>query len=100
LESTSILRSVSFKYESKFLGFDYVKFVSSCVCYQDCEHNSFELSLLDPLHPVVALAGEVPGLIPTAVTDNPIEPRVFIVSRSAEATEVVRAVCLVFCWCK
>ena len=56
---------------------------------QDSEHNSFELSLKDPLNPIVSLAGEVDGLLPTAVTDNPIEPRVFVVSRTAEATEVV-----------
>lgn len=35
------------------------------------------------------LSGEVQGLKPPAVTDKPMEPRLFVVSRSAEATEVL-----------
>lgn len=44
---------------------------------------------MDPLNPLVSLAGEVEGLKPTATVDKPIEPRLFVVSRSAEAKEIV-----------
>ena len=43
----------------------------------------------DPLCPKVSLAGEVDGLKPEAVTDAPKEPRVFLVSRTADAQEVL-----------
>ena len=36
------------------------------------------------------LSGEVEGLKPPAVADKPMEPRLFIVNRSAEATELVK----------
>jgi hypothetical protein len=56
---------------------------------QDSEYNSFEIDMLNPLDPEVSLAGEVDGLKPSAVTDKPIEPRLFIVSRNAEAVELL-----------
>lgn len=37
----------------------------------------------------VQLAGEVPGLKPPAVARSPKPPRLFVVSRNGEATEVV-----------
>lgn len=48
-----------------------------------------DLSSPDCLDPAVTLSGEVEGLKPPAVADKPMEPRVFIVSRTAEATELV-----------
>ncbi len=57
---------------------------------QDYEHNCFTVSLLsNPLEPTILLSGEVEGLKPPAVSDNPMEPRVFIMNRQGEATEVV-----------
>jgi hypothetical protein len=43
----------------------------------------------DPLNPTVVLSGEVEGLKPPAVADKPMEPRLFVMNRAAEATEVV-----------
>lgn len=59
---------------------------------QDYEFNSFDIALAgpDPLSPGVTLSGEVEGLKPPAVADKPMDPRLFVVNRSAEATEVVR----------
>lgn len=65
-----------------------------CVSFfQDYEFNSFDISLAseDPLNPGVVLSGEVEGLKPPAVADKPMEPRLFVVNRAAEATEVVSA---------
>jgi hypothetical protein len=47
----------------------------------------------------IQLAGEVPGLKPPAVARKPKAPRLFIVNRSGEATEVVSSffVCLLVC---
>jgi hypothetical protein len=42
------------------------------------------------MNPLVSLAGEVDGLKPIAVAATNIEPRLFVVSRSAEAVEVCR----------
>jgi hypothetical protein len=56
---------------------------------EDHEHNVFDIDLKDPLAAKVSLSGEVDGLKPTAVSENPIEPRLFVVSRSAEAVEVL-----------
>ena len=41
------------------------------------------------MEPTVNLSGEVAGLKPPAVTDSPMDPRVFIVNRAGDATEVV-----------
>ncbi len=50
----------------------------------------FEIDLLNsPLEPRVTLAGEVSGLKPIAVAVASAEPRLFVVSRSAEAIELV-----------
>jgi hypothetical protein len=46
----------------------------------------------DPLNPTVVLSGEVEGLKPPAVADKPMEPRLFVMNRAAEATEVVSGV--------
>jgi len=59
---------------------------------QDYEYNCFDIDLKDPLNPRVALSGEVDGLKPTAVTDTPMEPRLFVVSRNAEVKEIVSPV--------
>ena len=58
---------------------------------QDYEHNSFDIDFKSaaPLAPRVTLSGEVAGLKPPAVSDAPKEPRLFVVARSAEATEVL-----------
>jgi hypothetical protein len=56
---------------------------------EDHEHNVFDLSLTNPLCPKMQLSGEVEGLKPTAVSVSPLEPRLFIVNRSADATEVL-----------
>jgi hypothetical protein len=56
---------------------------------EDYEHNLFDIGLRDPLNPVVVLSGEVTGLKPVAVSDDPIEPRLFVISRNAEAVEVL-----------
>ena len=56
---------------------------------EDHEHNVFDMNLKDPLCPKVLLSGEVEGLKPTAVSVNPMEPRLFIISRSANAVEVL-----------
>lgn len=74
--------------EDASFTFDIVKF--KCLI-QDYEFNSFEvdLSSAESLHPSVTLSGEVQGLKPPAVADKPMEPRVFVVSRAAEATELV-----------
>ena len=56
---------------------------------EDHEHNVFDVSLKDPLSPRVTLSGEVEGLKPTAVSVSPMEPRLFIMSRSADAVEVL-----------
>jgi hypothetical protein len=42
-----------------------------------------------PLNVIVQLAGEVPGLKPPAVARSPKPPRVFILTRSGDATEVL-----------
>lgn len=41
------------------------------------------------MEPKVELSGEVEGLKPPAVADSPMQPRLFVVNRSAEAVEVV-----------
>ena len=57
---------------------------------QDHENNVFDIDLInEPTKPYVTLAGEVEGLKPVAVAMNSIEPRLFTISRSAEALEVV-----------
>jgi hypothetical protein len=43
-----------------------------------------------PLDVIVQLAGEVPGLKPPAVARSPKPPRIFILNRSGDATEVVK----------
>lgn len=48
-----------------------------------------DLSSPDALNPSVTLSGEVEGLKPPAVADKPMDPRLFVVNRSAEATELV-----------
>jgi hypothetical protein len=48
--------------------------------------SSFGSSALDPK---VVLSGEVAGLKPPAVADRPMEPRLFVVNRAAEATELL-----------
>jgi hypothetical protein len=51
-----------------------------------------------PLDVIVQLAGEVPGLKPPAVARSPKPPRIFILNRSGDATEVVRnEVWFIFC---
>lgn len=42
-----------------------------------------------PLSPIVKLAGEVEGLKPTAVSDTPIDPKVFFINRNGTAIESV-----------
>ena len=56
---------------------------------EDHEHNIFDISLKEPLSPIITLSGEVEGLKPTAVSESPMEPRLFIMSRSADAVEVL-----------
>lgn len=48
-----------------------------------------DLSSPDVLNPAVTLSGEVEGLKPPAVADKPMDPRLFVVNRGAEATELV-----------
>ena len=61
-------------------------------CIQDFENNSFTLDMKEfPVTPVIDLAGEVPGLAPTAVSEDPIEPRVFVINRRADVLEAVSA---------
>jgi hypothetical protein len=61
---------------------------SSC-CIEDFEYNRFDFVLTDPLHPFVDLAGEVAGLKPLAITDKPLDPRLFIISRDGFTREIV-----------
>lgn len=58
---------------------------------EDYEFNRFSIDLHDPLAPAVELSGEVEGLLPSAVTESPLDPRMFVVSRNAAATEVLSA---------
>lgn len=51
--------------------------------------NIFFSDLNKPLEPTLSLAGEVEGLTPTAVNDKPADPRLFVISRSADAMEVL-----------
>ena len=56
----------------------------------DFEHNDFKIDLYEgPTAPTLTLAGEVDGLAPTAVTESPIEPRLFVLGRRGVAREVV-----------
>jgi len=58
----------------------------------DHQYNSFDIDLspgASPLDPKVVLSGEVSGLKPPAVADRPMEPRLFVVNRAAEATELL-----------
>lgn len=55
----------------------------------DHEYNSFEINLRDPLNPKRSLAGEVQGLKATAISDGPIEPRAFVLSRNGDTTEII-----------
>lgn len=75
--------------------------IGSMRCHiQDYEHNHFRLDLggPTPLQPKLDLAGEVEGLKPTAVTDAPSEPKIFIAHRDGSATEVVCCqVAIIFC---
>lgn len=65
---------------------------------QDHENNVFEIDLLrSPLEPRIILAGEVGGLKPTAVAVASAEPRLFVISRSAEAVELVTIAIFVLC---
>lgn len=57
---------------------------------QDHENNIFDIDLFNPLQPLISLAGEVDGLKPRAITESFMEPRTFIVDRTADAIEVVR----------
>ena len=50
------------------------------VSIADDEYNRFQISLGDVLNPV-DLAGEVSGLKPVAITERPLDPRLFIVNR-------------------
>ena len=63
-------------------------YTQSC-SIQDYEFNRFDIDLGNPMNPIVDLAGEVEGLKPEAVTDKPLQPRVFIISRTADAIEIV-----------
>lgn len=54
------------------------------------EQRNDSLSPNDPLSPTLKLAGEVEGLRPQAVTDKPIEPKLFVVHRNGDAVEIVR----------
>ena len=56
---------------------------------KDYENNSFDIDMKNPLQPTVSLAGEVSGLKPTAVSDSPIDPRLFVIKRNASVTELV-----------
>ena len=56
---------------------------------EDYECNCFSIDLRDPLKSTVALAGEVEGLKPTAVADVPVDPKLFVISRSLDAVEYV-----------
>jgi hypothetical protein len=56
---------------------------------QDHENNIFEFDFFHPLQPRLALAGEVEGLKPKAITESFTEPRTYIVDRTANAIEVV-----------
>jgi hypothetical protein len=70
--------------------FDITKFTCRILDY---EFNSFDIDLsgnTPALEPKVTLSGEVAGLKPPAVADKPMDPRLFVVNRSAEAVEVVR----------
>eukprot|EP01038_Epipyxis_sp_PR26KG_P010744 gene10744-14429_t len=72
--------------ETKF-SFNFIKATCSILDY---EYNRFEIDLINnPLAPKVLLSGEVEGLKPPAVSDSPMEPRLFIVNRAGEATEVL-----------
>lgn len=66
---------------------DYIK----CTCkILDHQYNSFDINLSEnALDPKVVLSGEVDGLKPPAVADKPMDPRMFIVSRSADAIELL-----------
>ena len=68
----------------------------------DHQYNSFDIDLSSSpssspsssssssaLDPKVVLSGEVAGLKPPAVADRPMEPRLFVVNRAAEATELL-----------
>ena len=64
--------------------------VCQCVI-EDHENNVFDIDLEEnPTAPLVSLAGEVDGCKPHAVAATNIEPRLFVVRRSADATEICR----------
>lgn len=64
--------------------------VSQCVI-EDHENNIFDIDLMeDPTKPLVSLAGEVEGCKPAAVAATNIEPRLFVIGRSADAVEICR----------
>ena len=56
---------------------------------EDHDYNIFNLSLKDLLNPSMLLSGEVDGLKPTSVSVSSLEPRLFVLNRSGEATEVL-----------
>lgn len=59
---------------------------------EDHENNVFELDFQSPLEPKVALAGEVEGLKPHAITEKTLEAKVYVINRNGNAIQVVGVV--------
>mmetsp|Transcript_28071 Transcript_28071/g.47448 ORF Transcript_28071/g.47448 Transcript_28071/m.47448 type:complete len:1685 (+) Transcript_28071:109-5163(+) len=57
---------------------------------KDHENNIFDIELARPTEPFLQLAGEIEGMKPKAISESTTEPRLFIVNRDGNATEVVR----------
>jgi hypothetical protein len=57
---------------------------------KDHENNIFDIELARPMDPFLQLAGEIEGMKPKAISESTTEPRLFIVNRDGNATEVVR----------
>eukprot|EP01041_Mallomonas_annulata_P000531 gene531-1009_t len=64
--------------------------VESVYTFSDNEHNSFKFDLSKPTEVLLDLAGEVEGVKAKAVSQNPIEPKLYVVGRNLNAVEVVR----------
>lgn len=72
-------------------GTTYIFNVQFMTCMiKDHENNVFDLDLSRPMEPHLHLAGEIEGMKPKAISESTTEPRMFVVNRDGNATEVVR----------
>ena len=66
---------------------------NACSCYiEDTERNTFNIDIsVSPVDIQLELAGEMEGMIPKAISNNPIDPRVFIMNRPGDCVEIIPA---------